>query len=75
MQIRVDVMRQLLEQKFEQEPYRSLLLETGHIYLIEGNTWGDTFWGVDLETGEGTNVLGNLIMEIRRALTNAVVEI
>ena len=73
-QIRVEVMRNLLEQKFSQEPYKSLLLETGNTYLIEGNTWDDTFWGVDLRTGEGYNVLGNLIMEIRRTLMGVAVE-
>jgi ribA/ribD-fused uncharacterized protein len=75
LQIRVDVMRQLLAQKFIQEPYKTLLLETGDTPLTEGNTWGDTFWGVDLETGEGDNVLGNLIMDIRRAVKTLAVEI
>ena len=34
--------------------------------LIEGNTWGDTFWGqVD---GKGENKLGKLLMKIRDEL-------
>lgn len=45
---------------------RARLLETGDAMLIEGNTWGDTFWGVC--NGQGLNVLGNLLMEIRQEL-------
>lgn len=65
----VEVMRDLLVQKFNQEPFRSLLLETGQVYIIEGNVWHDTFWGVDLRTGEGKNILGHLLMEIREELS------
>jgi predicted NAD-dependent protein-ADP-ribosyltransferase YbiA (DUF1768 family) len=32
------------------------------------DTWGDKFWGVDLETGEGENNLGILLMELREML-------
>lgn len=67
-EIKVDVMRECLELKFSQEPFKTLLAETGDIHLQEGNTWGDRFWGVDLETGEGDNNLGKLIMEIREKL-------
>lgn len=70
-EVKIGVMKALLEQKFSKEPYMSLLIETGNTYIIEGNNWGDTFWGVDLTTGEGYNVLGNLIMDIRRVLTGA----
>ena len=34
--------------------------------LIEGNTWHDTFWGVDLKTGEGENHLGKILMALRK---------
>ncbi len=64
-EIKMDVMRECLELKFSQEPFRSWLIETGDLHLQEGNTWGDKFWGVDLETGEGDNNLGKLIMEVR----------
>lgn len=66
--IKIEVMRQCLELKFSQEPFRTWLIETGDIHLQEGNTWGDVFWGVDLETGEGHNLLGKLIMIIRADL-------
>ncbi|MBK9336371.1 MAG: NADAR family protein [Lewinellaceae bacterium] len=61
-------MRECLELKFSQEPFLTWLLETGDANLQEGNTWSDTFWGVDLETGAGENNLGKLLMEIREHL-------
>jgi N-glycosidase YbiA len=69
--LKIEVMRECLNQKFSQEPYKTLLIETGDVFIQEGNFWGDTFWGVDLETGEGENNLGKLIMEVREKLKNA----
>lgn len=65
-QLKVPLMRQFLTQKFTQEPYRSLLIETQGRYLEETNTWNDRFWGV---CGTGQNMLGSLIMDIRDILT------
>lgn len=45
---------------------RQKLLDTGNIELIEGNTWGDTFFGVC--NGVGENNLGKILMEVRRIL-------
>ena len=42
------------------------LVATGDVWLIEGNWWGDTYWGVCNCVGH--NMLGNLLMEIRRDL-------
>ena len=66
--IKVAVMQECLHQKFNQEPYKTLLLETGDVYIQEGNYWGDAFWGVDLNTRTGDNLLGKRIMEIREKL-------
>ena len=66
---RVRVMRGLLWQKFSpvapgtQPDYLAGLLRTGDAELIEGNDWGDKFWGK--VNGEGANVLGQLLMELR----------
>lgn len=64
--IKVDVMRTLLRQKFGTDPLRSRLLRTGKAKLVEGNWWGDKFWGVC--DGKGENHLGLLLMEIREEL-------
>lgn len=45
------------------------LLSTGHQPLIEGNTWGDTYWGVC--NGAGANHLGLILMRVREELRKA----
>jgi len=66
--IQVDVMRQLLEQKFAEPNLRRLLLATEDAELIAGDPWGDQFWGVDPRTGEGRNELGKQLMALRARL-------
>ena len=44
------------------------LLTTGDAKIVEGNTWGDTFWGVC--GGVGENHLGKVLMRIRAELQN-----
>lgn len=63
-EIKLSVMSELLDQKFGRHPdLRKRLLATGDRQLIEGNTWGDTFWGVC--NGVGENHLGKLLMKTR----------
>lgn len=66
LDIKDSVMRSLLWQKFSDEPYRALLLATGDQEIVEGNGWGDTYWGVC--NGVGQNHLGKMIMDIRNEL-------
>lgn len=61
--VKIDVMRSLLRLKFANASLRARLLETGDRELIEGNYWGDQFWGVC--NGRGHNWLGKLLMELR----------
>ena len=63
--IKVDVMRYGLQKKFSQEPFRRRLEQSKPRTLIEWNWWRDTFWGIDINSGVGENMLGKLIMEIR----------
>lgn len=69
-EIRVDVMRELLGIKFSDKVLRALLLDTGDAQLVEGNTWGDVFWGVC--EGRGENMLGKLLMEIRTRVSGSL---
>lgn len=62
------IMLDLVKQKFSHGELRDKLLDTGEYQIIEGNTWGDTYWGVDAATGVGRNVLGNIIMLVRSEL-------
>lgn len=63
-EVKVPLMRELLKEKFAQEPERSTLLSTGDEELVEGNWWHDRFWG-QCPIGNGLNWLGKLLMEIR----------
>lgn len=67
-EIKLEVMKECVTQKFSQEPYRTKLLETGTQHIQEGNRWNDKFWGVCLKTNKGENHLGRLIMDVRSAL-------
>jgi ribA/ribD-fused uncharacterized protein len=64
--VKLSVMETLLRQKFSQGPWGEWLLATEDEDLIEGNTWGDIFWGVC--GGIGENHLGILLMKIRTEL-------
>lgn len=66
---KVAVMIFVLVDKFREGPMAEKLLRTGEAFLEEGNTWGDRFWGTC--NGEGRNVLGILLMGVRRALREA----
>lgn len=63
--IKQHVMLQGLKRKFEQKKFLNLLVNTGTMYISEGNFHGDTYWGVCKKTGRGRNILGKLLIAIR----------
>jgi len=65
-EVKLAVMENLLRQKFVHPDLRQKLRDTGDVYLEEGNTWRDFFWGVC--DGKGENHLGRLLMKIRNEL-------
>ncbi len=67
--VRVGVMEEVVRAKFTQNPgLAEKLVATGDAPLLEGNTWHDTFWGVDSKTLEGENHLGVILMRVREEL-------
>lgn len=67
--VKIDFMRYLVWNKFSShEHLKEKLLATGDAELIEGNNWGDVFWGVC--KGQGHNWLGRILMETRERLKN-----
>lgn len=68
-QEKVAVMLALLRVKFLWPELAQALLDTGDAKLVEGNYWGDTFWGVC--KGVGENHLGRLLMQVRDELRAA----
>lgn len=61
-------MRIILENKFGDYELRKKLDSTKGYELIEGNSWGDRFWGQS-PLGTGKNELGKLLMSIRDDIT------
>lgn len=65
--MKLTYMEDFVRQKFTQHAYlKQNLLATGNAPLVEGNNWGDTFWGVC--KGRGQNHLGRILMKIREEL-------
>jgi len=67
--VKIDIMGQLIYLKFSSHSnLKEKLLATNNAELIEGNTWGDSFWGMcPNEYGilTGQNNLGKILMNIR----------
>lgn len=69
--MRIGYMKFLIWYKFSHyEDLKILLLGTGNTQLIEGNNWGDQFWGVC--RGVGQNWLGRILMDVRSILQNEI---
>lgn len=72
-EVKYDTMKMILRIKFSEPRLRDFLLSTGDIPLIEGNTWHDNQWG-DCHCGrkaceiKGKNMLGKVLMEVRKEL-------
>lgn len=74
--VKVQIMRNLLEQKFaERSELANKLLLTEQEPLIEGNSWGDQTWGAVWNGTDwvGKNLLGALLMERRKSLQGYMV--
>ena len=71
--IKEKIMYRVVKQKFIQNSsLGQKLLDTENAYLIEGNNWGDQFWGICPVVGDvgidGLNMLGTILMVIRNEL-------
>lgn len=73
-------MYKVVESKFIQnDKLMNKLIKTYPKMLIEGNTWGDKYWGCVVEDSDnflhrksliGENKLGIILMDIREKYTN-----
>jgi len=70
-QVRVDVMRKALNEKFDKLEFQKVLLATRERPIYEDAPW-DEFWGTGnyRATEPGKNMLGELLMEIRDRIRN-----
>jgi hypothetical protein len=65
--VKRSLMKEIVKQKFLQNSLLlSNLLNTYSEEIVEGNWWGDRYWGVCNGTGE--NQLGKILMELRSEL-------
>lgn len=62
---KLDVMLEGLRAKFSYTIMAERLVATHPRKLVEGNRWGDTYWGYDLRTMQGENWLGRLLALVR----------
>ena len=68
--VKLFIMEYLVRQKFSNDPLKTKLIYTYPRELIEGNTWGDTFWGQC--NGVGQNHLGKILMKVREELIRGI---
>jgi len=64
-EVKDSVMMKGLRAKFSKPVFKQMLLSTGDSELVEGNWWGDVYWGIDQRTGRGQNKLGKMLMKLR----------
>lgn len=73
--VKLEVMLEVNRAKFglvdkvaDRELMQFMLDSTGDCELLEGNTWGDDYWGV--VKGQGQNHLGKILMRVREEMRN-----
>lgn len=73
-EVKIKIMGDLLETKFQDRDLRQQLLDTGGEEIVELNWWHDRFWGVCIGgqhcscDHEGENMLGKLLMALRKKI-------
>ena len=65
-EIKIQVMTDLIRNKFQRPELKQKLLDTGYAHIEEGNNHGDRFWGT--VKGQGRNELGKILMKVRDEL-------
>lgn len=65
-EVRTNIMRGLIREKFQNPFLGHRLLKTGEAKLVMNNKWNDRFWGIC--RGAGENWLGKILMEVREEL-------
>jgi ribA/ribD-fused uncharacterized protein len=69
-EVKVDIMREAVFAKFTQHPdLREILVGTGDAHIVE-HSKKDSYWG-DGGDGKGKNVLGKILMAVRKRLLSA----
>jgi ribA/ribD-fused uncharacterized protein len=67
-QEKINIMYWIQKSKFSNMMLEKRLLYTQDALLVEGNNWGDKFWGMVMNMNgvfEGLNMLGKILMQVR----------
>ena len=69
-EVKLKIMTMAIRHKFsDANPIlKQKLIDTKDTYLQEANWWKDTYWGVYMKTGEGLNMLGRILMKVRKEI-------
>lgn len=71
---KVNIMYQGVYAKFYQNFDLSIkLIKTYPDILEEVNDWNDRFWGIDIKTNKGQNMLGKILMRVRDELQETLI--
>lgn len=70
-EVKIEVMKKLIKEKFDNPFLGHLLLKTGNAHLVMNNLFNDRFWGVC--RGSGENWLGKILMEVREQIRNEMI--
>ena len=68
-EVSIPIMDEIIRIKFSEPTLKFMLKSTGTCPIIEANTWGDKFWGIDEKTRIGENHLGKILMQVRSEIT------
>lgn len=72
-EVKVSVMRAVVQTKFARPEPREVLLATGDAALVEYNQWHDNYWGVcicERCPGKGQNQLGRVLYDLRSEIVS-----
>lgn len=64
-------MKWAVREKFKNDKLAEMLLSTGDLELVEGNSWHDNYYGsceCDKCSNKGRNLLGKILMDVRSEL-------
>ena len=70
-QVKLQIMQELVAQKFRSSNLAQKLRATFPHEIIEGNCWHDLFWGKCFcpeHKGKGQNNLGKILMQVRESI-------
>lgn len=81
-EVKDEIMYEIVKAKFTQPQnvgLKNQLLETGDAHLIEGNDWGDNYWGICYydnlnDENENNNHLGKILMRVREEIQKEIKE-